>query len=169
MVFFLSLFIFFVGIVILIPTPEIFPKEQFVSSIQNTIGEETVKEEELEKAYADNRNGDYYFELDLKVKRNSAILLATAAAFLTIVASALLFNHKSHILLPLIAASVSVLIIYSVIWLFTFSVDPKIYINLQEIRNDYSGIRALQLLWPYLSLAAIILLFGNWYGIGENK
>ena len=168
MVFFLSTNIFFYGLVFTIPTPQVFDKDRFIDSLNLTDKEKiSALPEVLESFQANKVDDNYFFEQDLEKKRTSAIFLATIYTFVLVLIFIIAFHKKSYIVFPIAAALVLSLVLYSILWIFNFSIGSRLFLDLQNLRMQYSGLKALQFLGIYVGFLAFIILFGSWYKLPE--
>ncbi len=167
-VFLLGTYISFWSMVFFIPTPKVFDKDSFISSLNLTDREKQVAIPDISKSFEYNKiNENYYFEQEIDKKRGSALFISSILTFFFIFIFIVVFYNRSHIIFPLIAAFTLTFILYSSLWIFNFTIGEKIYLDLQNIRGIYTGIKIFNFLGIYLAVLCLVLLFGSWYKLDQ--
>ncbi len=161
--FLLTTFILFWGYVFLIPTPGLETSEEALQRIDDTGTNVNAFINALGVVKSVDKENVYVFEENLDIKRDNAIFLYVFVAFLTILILAILFHRRNYMLFPMIASVITALVFVVLIWLFTNSIATSIYLDLQELRTNYEGLKSLLFLWPFLFLWLFMIVFGLWY------
>lgn len=170
MVFFLSTYIFFWSLVFLVPTPVIYRIGDILKD-QEAI--KSVSDETLAKAVSEskrtNNDDTIIFDANVESKRSSALFLISIITFVIIFFQIIIFNKKSHILFPMVTATVVAYIFYSCIWQFMNSMPKALYVDLYLTRIQNEGLKAIQFLGVYIVIFGLILIFGNWSRLTDIK
>jgi len=161
--FLISLFVLFWTYIFLIPTPKLELRRE-IPDVTNTYSEQAVIQA-LQYVRSDDKSNLYTFETNLENKRSNVsfvyALLASGLIFLTI----LLFHWRSYIVFPLVASVIVVTIICMSLWMGTNTISKSIYLDLQDLRSGYEGLKALQFLSMFFAIEMLVIIFGAWYDI----
>lgn len=168
MVFFLSAYIFIWTLVFIIPTPTVY---RIGDILKDQTSMQSVDEKTLNLAIDEskrtNDDNTIIFASDTIQKRGSALFLVSIVTFVIIFFQIIVFHKRSHILFPMVAATIFAYIAYSSIWQFLNSFSKNLYLDLYMTRIQHEGILAIQFLGIYLVIFGLILVFGNWSRLSE--
>jgi inner membrane protein involved in colicin E2 resistance len=163
MIFLLSTYLFFWLYIFLIPSPKLII-DTAITAPANTYEEQTLNKA-INLVKNDNKENLYYFEKNIESKKSDATFLYGLVAFALIFFIIVILHWKSHIMFPLIASALASLLLVSVLWMFTDTIDKSLYIDIQNTRAAYKGFRALEYVGIFLFLDVFCIIFGIWYDL----
>lgn len=170
MVFFLSTYIFLWTLVFIVPTPTTYRIGDILKDQQSI---KSVSDETLEKAVSEskrtNNDDSIIFDANVEAKKSSALFLVSIVVFVIVFFQIVIFHKRSHILFPMVAATIVAYILYSSIWQFMNSMPKPLYLDLYLTRLQNEGLKGIQFLGIYLVIFVLILIFGNWYRLSEVR
>ena len=165
-IFFLNLFIFFWLYVFLIPTPRVQTSDKIMENPTLTRFFELTKTLNIVKENPDEKI--HYFDLDIQEKKYNAVFLYCLLTFVTILVCTILFHKRSYVIFPMIASIIFALIACSILWLFTTSISKNIYLDIQAMRDQYSGfVNIIKFIGIFLFVHLFIIIFGFCYDFAE--
>lgn len=166
MLFLLTTFILFWSYLLIVPIPRLEVNNNAdTTHITNTPASAFIRA--LRVIKDENKSIFYSFEENLDEKRDSAVFLYALLTFGFIFIFTILFHWKGYILFPLILASIVCLVMCSLLWYFTNSIDKSIYLDIQKTIDSYRGLKLFRFLGIYLFVELFIIVFGAWYNIPE--
>jgi hypothetical protein len=162
--FLLTTYIFFWSMIFLIPSPKLYITEDITVTSESGVVNSQAKAV-IERIKSDNKKTIYYFDTQINSKKSNALFIYSLLAFLMLLFVVIFFHKKSYVVFPLIASVIAALLACCMLWLFTNTIATDVYIDLQDIRTTYGGIKSLQFLSPFIFMEVVILAFGSWYQI----
>lgn len=168
--FILTTFTLFWVYVLAIPIPRLeIAEESRINSIAST--DATISNASLKAALTllktDKDTTVYVFEPKLEQKKYSAALLYVLMAFGIILFIVIFLHWRNYVLFPMITSTVLVLVFVMSLWLFPNFIDKKVYLDLQNARESFEGLKSLRFIGTLTFLELFVLVFGIWYKIPE--
>lgn len=166
-IFLLTSYLLFFLYCFLIPAPALSLTEKLIPSASTPTTQETKINETInnigliKNAPLENI---YYFPLDLQAKKYDAIFLYVILTFIILIVLTIIFHKKTHVLFPIICSIIGILLVYSSLWEFTYTIPMSLYLDIEQIRFGLSNITyLLKIVGPFIFLEIILIMIGYWY------
>jgi hypothetical protein len=165
-IFFLYGYIFFWFLTFTITSPTVLSKDSFIDALNLNDLERVNSLDQINNFLEPNKITDeFYLEPNYSKKKNGALFLTIILTGVSIFMSTAIFFKKSHILLPMITASVAIGILFSIVWNFSATLPVNLLLDMQSIRTELNPLTSTLFLFPYFGLFIFLIFFGNWYKI----